>query len=106
MKLALLLILASVACTGCVTMTPRAGQIMLHSQMSTLLDKCKKLGPVSAEASAWTQIDYASVDQQAKNNLRDKAAEIYGAEVDSVVVINVDRYGTKSVASGVAFKCF
>lgn len=106
MKKSLLLFLVVVGTISCATMTPRAAKIMLHTQISTQLDSCKKLGPVTAEASAWEKLDWATVEQQAKNNLREAAAAKYGDEVDAVALINVDRYATKVVANGIAFKCF
>jgi len=87
-------------------MTQRAAEIIVHSQISTQIESCKRLGPITAEASARGQLDWPSVEQQAKNNLREKAAEKYGEQVDSVAVINMDRYTAKMVANGLAFKCF
>ena len=96
-----LLVVAAFCAQGCVSMTPVAAGVMLHQQYSALLDKCQRLGPVVAEASAWTN---DKVNQQAMNNLRDAAARKYlGA--DSVALVNVDEYVTRSVANGIAFKC-
>jgi hypothetical protein len=99
-------LLITLGTAGCVAMTPQAANIMLHSQISTQLDGCTKLGPISGEASGWEHLDWASVEQQAKNNLRDNAAKKFGDRVDSVALINTDRYSTKIVANGLAFKCF
>jgi hypothetical protein len=107
MKIRFLFFLSAfVLCTGCVSMTPKGAKIMLHSQISSQLDSCTKLGPVISEASAFKQMTWAAVEQQAKNNLRDAAARQYGDRVDTVALINLDSYNTKVVANGIAFKCF
>ena len=51
-------------------------------------------------------MDWDDVRQQAENNLRANAVKKYGNKVDSVAIINVDRYTTKLVAQGLAYKCF
>ncbi|MFC5437125.1 hypothetical protein ACFPME_11185 [Rhodanobacter umsongensis] len=92
--------------TGCVSITPRAEKIQLHPSTSNLLEHCERLGPVSAEASAWTQPNWGSVDQQVTNNLRQNAAAKWPDKVDSVALINIDHENTKATANGVAYKCF
>ena len=91
---------------GCVSMTPRAQRIQLHPANSTQLNGCQKLGPVTAEASAWTQMNWPDVDEQAEINLRDAAAAKWGSGVDSVGLTNIDNLATKAIANGVAYKCF
>ena len=91
---------------GCVSITPRAGQIQLHPSTSTLLANCKRLGPVTAEASAWTQPNWPSVDQQVENNLRENAAAKWPGKVDSVALINIDHATTRATANGIAYTCF
>ncbi|MEX2163796.1 MAG: hypothetical protein WD823_06085 [Sulfuricaulis sp.] len=100
MKRLVFLCIAALGSTSCVTMPPEAAKIMLHRQVSTQLDNCMKLGPVSAESGAW------DLPEQAINNLRANAVKKYGDKVDSVALINVDSYLTKTVAHGLAFKCF
>ena len=90
--------------SSCATISSQAEKVNLHSSMSTILDDCKKLGPVSAEESAWGHFSMSDTYQQAKNNLREEAFKIYNA--DTVVLINVDEYATKIIAHGVAFNCF
>jgi hypothetical protein len=101
-----LLCLGMVALEACVSITPRAEQIQLHPATSTLLAKCQRLGPVMAEASAWTQPNWSSVDQQAENNLRERAAAKWPGKVDSVALVNIDHLTTKAIANGIAYKCF
>ena len=103
MKIFIFTICIVFSLSGCVSMTPEAAKIMLHSQMSTLLDSCKKLGPVGGEASGWP---HSSLEQQAINNMRDNAAKKFGDNVDSVALINTDEYAYKIIVSGIAFKCF
>src|SRR5262245_36876028 len=103
---ALALFLLALPFSGCAnTMTPEAANIMVHTQMSTMLDRCKQLGPVSAEASALGTWTWQQVESQATNNLRDTAAKRY-ASADSVAVINMDRYSMSVVAKGIAYRCF
>lgn len=92
--------------SGCVSITPQAENIQLHPSNSTQLAGCKKLGPISGEASAVAQMDYPDVDRQAANNMRAAAAEKWGDGVDSVALIDVDRTTFRSIANGIGYKCF
>lgn len=56
MKRAVLYTAILLIVTGCATIGPEASRVALHSQESNLLNDCKKLGPVTAEASAWKYI--------------------------------------------------
>lgn len=100
-------ILLAFVFTGCASITDDARKVMVLSQMSTLVEGCKKLGPVTSEvqvAGKWSEADAL---QQAKNNLRDEAAKRYQA--DTVVVLNSDQFGvmfSRAVeVQGMAFKC-
>jgi len=106
MKKILVLLFIVVGLSSCATITPRASGIMLHSQISSQLDSCKRVGPVTAEASCWGVWSKRDCFQQAKNNLREAAIVKYGEQVDSVALINMDEYSTAVVAHGIAFKCF
>jgi hypothetical protein len=105
MKRVILVLPAFLALAACVSITPRASRIQVLRSDTTLVQGCKRLGRISAEASAMTKMDYNQVDQQAVNNMRDAAAAKWGDQVDTVVVSNVDRFMTKSLANGVAFSC-
>lgn len=96
-------VLAALAVAGCVSISPEAQKVMLHSSSSTIVDDCKRLGPVTGEASLWSVMTVAEGYQQAKNKLRENAYWQYGA--DTVVMVNTDQYATRVVAQGVAFKC-
>lgn len=89
----------------------RAAKVQIQRQMSTLLDKCKNLGPITGEAianeKAWS-LDRGV--QQAEANGRDKVAELGG---DTFVVLNTDEYygiafssKNKTVVQGVAMRCY
>lgn len=103
MKLALPLA-ALALLSGCVSITPRAARIQVLSGSTTQVQGCKRLGRISADALA-AKLDYDSVDQQAVNNMRDAAAAKWGDQVDTVVVSNVDRLATHSMANGIGFRC-
>lgn len=93
---------------GCAaTLTSDAQKVMLHTQMSTAVSGCKRLGNVEAEAKNSPLDDYI-IKQQAINNLREVAYKTHQA--DAVVLVNVDRMGNafmldKYVAQGIAYKC-
>lgn len=89
---------------GCVTITPEAEDVALHTQISTILDDCEKLGPVKARVSLWSVASYDQGYQQVKNNLRDEAYKIYNA--DTVAIINTDEISSELIAHGIAFKCY
>jgi len=88
---------------GCATISPNAANVMVHTQVSSLLDDCERLGNVSANASAWSKWDKKQTRQQAENDLREQAYMRYGA--DTVAIVNTDEYLTSATAQGIAFKC-
>lgn len=93
--------------TACATMTDEAAGVVVHSQMSNLLNDCKRLGDVSSTVNVIEHMDVGRATQQAANNLRDQAFREYGA--DSVALVNVDQ-GAGTIASsvtvqGIAFRC-
>lgn len=96
---------ATLALSGCVTMTPRAQHIQVQKQDSALLKDCTKLGRIDATASGWGQWTYDDMNQQAANNLREATAEKYPS-ADTVVVLNLDTHTNSADASGVAYKCY
>lgn len=80
---------------------------MLHTQITTAVSTCQRLGSVQAEALNSPKED-GVIYAQAINNLRDVAYTLYHA--DTVVLVNVDRIGNafmldKYVAQGIAYKC-
>lgn len=99
-KLALITI---IIIQGCATITPEAQNVMVHSQVSSLLDDCERLGNVSANVSTFTKLDRDTAFQQAKNDVRDKAYRQYGA--DTVAVVNSDNFMTSLTVQAIAFKC-
>ena len=93
--------------SACATMTPEAQKVVVHSQMSNLLNDCERLGNVSSTVKVIEHMDVARATQQAANNLRDQAFREHRA--DSVALVNVDQgAGTISSAvtvQGIAFRC-
>ena len=89
--------------SACVSMTPEAEGVMVHHQMSNLLDNCERMGNVKGEASGWKHMSWSEVAQQAENNARDSAVLRYGA--DTIAVINSDRLGSLMVIQAIAFQC-
>ena len=102
-----LVVVAAITLSGCaVTLSEKAAKIQVHSQMSTILTKCKVLGPVSGEGAGI----YSDGEQLAKNNAREKAADLGG---DTLVITNLDRSIGKlfvkdphTVVQGSALLCY
>ncbi|QII84243.1 hypothetical protein G3T20_05725 [Bordetella hinzii] len=107
MKTRCALLLVAVTLVGCAapTLSSRAQRVQVHTQMSTLLESCKKLGPVSASADS--AFDRVGIVTQAKNNARDMVADKDG---DTLVITNIDRFSefgkNTAVAQGVALRCY
>ncbi|AZY52813.1 hypothetical protein [Bordetella avium] len=107
MKTRYTLLLAVAVLTGCAapTLTDRAQRVQVHGQMSTLLESCQKLGPVSGSADS--AFDKVGIVTQAKNNARDMVADKGG---DTLVITNIDRFAefgkNTAVAQGVALRCY
>ncbi|MEW6521484.1 MAG: DUF4156 domain-containing protein [Thermodesulfobacteriota bacterium] len=97
------IILVTFMVQGCATITPEAKKVVVHSQVSNLLDDCERLGNVSATVSGWSKGTWEDVHQQAKNDIRDQAFRKYGA--DTVAIVNTDKYATSITVQGIAFKC-
>lgn len=97
----LLLLLAIPTLPGCVTLSEKAARIQVHSQISNLLDSCKKLGPVTATATGFWH--YEKSPQMAIVKLREEAADRGG---DTVAILNTDKIFTGTIIHGVAFKCY
>ena len=95
--------IAALAVAGCVSMSPEAQRVIMHSSSSTIVGDCSRLGSVTGEASLWNVMTIAEGYQQAKNNLRENAYRQYQA--DTVVLVNIDQFTTSVVAQGIAFKC-
>lgn len=84
-------------------MSPGAENILVHSQITTQLDGCKKVGPVTA-SSRGGPFTYM---QDAEHALREEVAKVHGEKADTVAVINSDKYALgKVIMQGIAYKCF
>lgn len=92
---------------GCAApqLTDRAASVQVHSQMSTLLASCQKLGPVRAVAHKYSLPSI--VQQQAENDARDQVARLGG---DTLVITNTDHSqdlsGHTYDVHGVALRCY
>lgn len=93
--------------SGCAaTLTERAARIQVHSQMSSLLNSCEKIGPVSGSVEN-ALLGPDPLASQAKANVRDAVAEKGG---DTLVITNIDTFRgfayNKVVVQGVALRCY
>jgi len=89
---------------GCVSMTPEAANVIVHTEASNLLDSCERLGNVNSKVTGFTQIGgRPGAQQQAEYNIRDEAYKKYGA--DTVVIVNTDTYINTVSLQGIAFRC-
>jgi len=96
-------ITALILCTtACATTSNKAAQVQVHSQVSNLLDECKKLGPVSATSDNLLVVDNTAITN-AKNILREAAADRGG---DTVAILNIDNSVQEVTIQGIAFKCY
>ena len=89
-----MLVIVAFVVAGCVSMSEKAAKIQVHTQMSTLLNGCTKLGPVSS-SSKWALVE--SLDhavETAKVGLREATADKGG---DSVVILNTDTFSTRVI---------
>ncbi len=95
---------AVIALAGCAaTLTDKAAKIQVHSQMSTLLAACQKIGPVTGMSKAvWSQPTV-----EAKIEARGKVADMGG---DTLVVTNIDETsditGFVTTVHGTAMRCY
>lgn len=104
----LLIPLAFIA--GCsTTLSKGADQVKFHSQVSTLLDDCKKLGTIKIEYTTQPFLSVKENEKQAQNEMRRFAYDNFKA--DNVAYTNQNRtedgFVERAVinAEGVAFKC-
>ncbi len=89
-----------VGCANTSTISPKAAQIQVHTQMSTLLSNCKILGPVTATSRA---LGYEEAWATAKNQVREAAAD---KNADTLVILNTDRDGLNLTIQGTALRCY
>jgi len=91
--------------TGCVTLSEKAKSVQVHSQVSNILNDCKRIGPVTATASSMLSADQAV--QEAKVKIRENAADLGG---DTVAILNTDVLTSVTTwdasIQGIAFKCY
>ena len=91
-----LTLLATMA--GCVTLSDQAAAFQVHSQISSVLDDCTKLGPVTATVGL-----HASRPEALNAQLREATAALGG---DSVAIIHTDDSVSQATRHGIAFRCF
>lgn len=98
-----ILFITIILLNSCASITPEAQRVTVHSQASNLLNECKRLGNVSATVNGWTKASWDEAQQQAKNDIRDKAYREMGA--DTVAIVNSDIVDSLLTVQGVAFRC-
>ena len=103
----IILLIASVA--ACAPRVSReAARIAYHHDMTTLLEDCERLGPVTGEVKAsWHKGEQAEITE-AEFALTEAALAKYGTGVDNVVFISTAKVteGKNTIfAQGAAFKC-
>lgn len=87
---------------GCAHISEKAANVQVHDQMSTLLEKCERGGPVVGIGTFWG-LDHSIDYEYARNDLREKAA---AAGADSVVMLNQDWINGHARIQGVLFNCY
>lgn len=102
-KLITLLMLLIPMLFNCASITPEAQAVIVHTQVSNLLNECRQLGAVSSNVSDWSKWDRSQTIQQAKNNVRHDAYIKHGA--DTIAIMNIDHYTSSATIQAIAFKC-
>lgn len=99
--LSLLAIGVMIGLSGCgTTLSPDASKIQVHTQISTSLDNCKKLGPVTA---TYLMRPFVNSEPVLFAELRDETVKLGG---DSLVLLQRDEVGGTAIRHGIAYKCF
>lgn len=96
-----LVTIAALSLIGCATISEDARKVQVHSQISSILNDCERVGPVSASTSAFQLGSTVVADLDAQ--LRQATFELGG---DSVAIINSEQSPTRYHAQGVAFRCY
>ncbi len=95
----LFLLMASLV-AGCASVPSQVAKVQIHRQTSTLLDECKKVGPVMTDTRGGP-FNFMDVAETAA---REETLRLGG---DSVALLNVERHVLgRIVLQGVAYKCF
>lgn len=99
--------MASFGCAAPPVASEKALKVQVHTQMSTILDKCNNLGPITARAIGAMGLDesiISSATKRARFELREQAFDIGG---DTVVLLSSDFVPPNQVqAQGQALKCY
>lgn len=95
------LFLATVALltAACTTVSETALKVQVHTQISSVLDQCKRLGPVSAYHSSMILDSREALSVK----LREASAALGG---DTVVLLNIDETLTEARQQGIAYRCY
>lgn len=84
---------------GCASISDKAAGIQVHTQISSALDKCKKIGPVSARVTSLQ----LSGPEELSVKLREAVADQGG---DTLVLLNLDETLTELRQQGIAYRCY
>ena len=89
--------ITAILLSSCASLSDKAANVQVHTQLSSTLDKCKKLGPILARASV------LAPDGELQVKLREMAADMGG---DTVVFLHLDKTLTEERLQGIAYKCY
>lgn len=91
----------SLLLTGCgATLSPSASKVQVHTQISTALDTCKKLGPLLA---SYTKRPFVDSDPMLVAAMREDTVKLGG---DSLVLLQREDISGAAVRHGIAYKCY
>lgn len=109
MKNSLILLTIGLSLAGCAAppvASEKALKIQVHSQMSTILEKCRNMGAITARAVGEMGLNesvISSATKKARFALREQASDMGG---DTVVVLGSDFVPPNQVqAQGQALRC-
>lgn len=98
--------LALAGCAAPPVATEKALKVQVHTQMSTILDRCKNLGSISARAVGEMGMNHSIISsgaEKARFALREQTYDLGG---DTVVLLGTDFLPPNQMqAQGQALKC-
>ncbi len=102
-KLSLLLLVALVGGCGTVQISQNAAELTVHTQVSTLLADCTRLGPLYTD----TKGNPLNFDEVAEAAFRMQAIQKYGDRVDNLALINRRALPAgRIILQGMAYGCY
>jgi len=100
-----LLVILLIGCSTGTQLSKQGNVVQVHTQMSTLLNNCRNLGPVQVRDDTFNLILPDENKRSAVNKAREITAQMGG---DTLVLINSEMtyMGAVATVQGVAMRCY